>query len=97
MALPTGQKLMILRCLAGSATPLTPAEILARDKGISELGIYVALARMRADGWLDSKKDRDTGGERGSPHRRYSINADGHRVLKLADEVEMERAEGLRI
>src|SRR5262245_17112760 len=97
MALPTGQKLMILRCLAGSAAPLTPAEILARDKDISELGIYVALARMRADGWLDSKKDRDTRGERGSPHRRYSINAVGRRVLKLVDEVEMERAEGIRI
>ena len=97
MALPTGQKLLILRCLAGSSTPLTPAEILARDKEISELGIYVTLARMRADGWLNSTKDRDTGGERGSPHRRYSMSAVGQRVLRLALELEMERAGGVKV
>jgi len=97
MALPTGQKLMMLRCLAGSARPLTPAEILARDKDISELGIYVALARMRADGWLKSTKDETTGGARGSPHRRYSINATGRRVLQLAGEIEMVRARGVRV
>jgi DNA-binding PadR family transcriptional regulator len=95
MALPTGQKLMILRCLAGSATPLMPADILARDKEISEFGIYVALARMHADGWLNSKTDADTGGARGSPHRRYSINAVGRRVLRMALEREMARAEGV--
>ena len=52
MSMPTGQKLAILRVLAGSATSLTPAAIFSRDEDISEFGIYVALARMRADGWL---------------------------------------------
>ena len=67
------------------------------DEDISEFGIYVALARMRADGWLQSTKDEDTGGARGSPHRRYAINAAGRRVLQLADEIEAARAHGVRV
>jgi DNA-binding PadR family transcriptional regulator len=90
--LPKGQKLLILRCLAGSARPLTPGQILKRDSEISEVGIYVALARMRADGLLSSTKDETTEGERGSPHRRYMISAEGGRVLAVADELEIALA-----
>ena len=88
VALPKGQKLLILRCLAGAAHPLTPKEVHDRDKEISPVGIYVALARMHKDGWLDTIKDADTAGHRGSPHRRYSINALGQRVLQLANAME---------
>jgi DNA-binding PadR family transcriptional regulator len=89
VGLPSGQKLLILRCLAGSARPLTPAQILERDEEISEAGIYVALARMHKDGWLASTKDETTEGERGSPHRRYKINATGRQILKLVDDLEV--------
>jgi DNA-binding PadR family transcriptional regulator len=95
--LPNGQKLLILRCLAGSGRTLTPAEILARDENISEAGIYVALARMKVDGWLDATKDATTEGQRGSPHRRFAINGVGRQVLKMADELEMVRAGGVRV
>lgn len=91
-AIPKGQKLLILRALAGSARPLTPEKILERDSEISEVSIYVNLARMRKDGLLTSTKDETTDGERGSPHRRYIINAVGKRVLKLADELEVALA-----
>jgi DNA-binding PadR family transcriptional regulator len=90
--LPGGQKVLILRCLAGAQHPLTPREILDRDDKISDVGVYVALARMSKDGWLTATKDKDTAGQRGSPHRRYSINALGQRVLKLADEAEVALA-----
>lgn len=83
-----GQKRKILFVLDSARQPLTPKQILDEDSEILEAGIYVALARMRADGLLTSQKDESTGGARGSPHRRYEISGFGRRVLALSNEAE---------